>query len=600
MKSDLQTGAPQASQLRRLAAYLLPYRLRMAGATVALLFETAAAVVAPLLVVRMLEEAVRGGDAAALDRGMLLMMGAFLLQAAAHFVQSYQLGYIGERVVFDLRSALYQHVQYLQLGFHSANSVGNLTSRLSSDVTQMRAMLTNNVTQMLSQGLMLAGSVAILVRLHAHYAVLVLGLIAASMAIAGKLGKRIDEDSQSIQNRLAESTDAVEQGLQGIYVVKAFGREGHEVERYRGTMERMFSAALRLNSNRALLGSALEFLAWGFIGIVMWYGGREVIGGRLSLAMVTGFLFYGLNISTSVRALGDLFGQARAALGGASRVFEILDTAATVKDRPDAIAAPPIQGRLAFRGVRFAYDGRSAVLKGITLDIRPGEILALVGPSGAGKSTLCNMILRFYDPDAGGIELDGRDLRSLTQASLRAGIGIVPQETLLFGGTVRDNILYGRLDATEAEVVAAAQAANAHEFILKLPSGYDTLVGQRGTNLSGGQRQRIAIARALLKDPPILLLDEPTSALDNESEELVQNALHRLMQGRTTLIIAHRLSTIRAAHRIAVLDDGQVTELGTHEELMRQGALYAALYARQFRDLPQRAQPAPALSDALC
>ncbi len=300
--------------------------------------------------------------------------------------------------------------------------------------------------------------------------------------------------------------------------------------------------------------------------------------------MITGFLIYGISIAASVGGLAGLYGQLSAAIGGVQRVFEILDTPPTVQDAPGAQAIPSSRGRITFENVSFSYDGGAAVLQDVSLDIHAGEILALVGPSGAGKSTLFNLIPRFYDPTEGVIRLDGQDLRSITQDSLRAQLAIVPQETMLFGGTIRENILYGRLDATEDEMIAAAKAANAHDFIMAFPKRYETLVGERGTNLSGGQRQRIAIARAILKDPRILLLDEATSSLDNESEELVQEALNRLMQNRTTVIIAHRLSTIKVAHRIAVLETGCIIELGTHAELMEKNGLYARLYSMQFRN----------------
>src|SRR6185436_1653500 len=387
-----------------------------------------------------------------------------------------------------------------------------------------------------------------------------------------------------IQDQLADSTVVAEEGLQGIRVVKSFGREEYETERYHNAMEKTFRASLRMSVYNSTFGALMMFLGFSTIAAIMWYGGREVISGHLTLAMITGFLMYGISIAGSLGGLAGLYAQLRSAIGGVQRVFEILDTDPNIQDEPNAVVMPPAQGRIQFENISFTYDGEFPVLQNVSLEIQVGEILALVGPSGAGKSTIFNLIPRFYDPTGGSICIDGYNLRSVTQHSLREQIGIVPQETILFGGTIRENILYGRLDATENEMIEAAQAANAHEFIMNFPKQFETIVGERGMNLSGGKRQRIAIARAILKDPAILLLDEATSSLDNESEGLVQEALDRLMQGRTTVIVAHRLSTIKVAHRIAVLDSGRIVELGTHEDLMELNGLYARLYSMQFRD----------------
>jgi len=585
----------KAVKWTRLLSYLKPYKGRMAISIVALLLSSAFGLAFPAVIVSLLDAVSKSGDGNTLNLLAGLLVGIFLLQAAFSFVQSYLLSYIGEGIVYDLRTSLYGHLQNLSLDFYATRRVGDLVSRLSSDVTQMRTVLRTTITTFLSQIVALVGSIIILLRLNPQFTLFILGLAPVLIIIAFLFGRRIQKGSTRIQDQLADSTVVAEEGLQGIRVVKSFGRESYETGRYNVAMKETFRASLKMAVYNSLFMSVMMFLGFGSVAAIVWYGGHEVIDGRLTPAMITGFLMYGISIAASLGGLGSLYGQVSAAVGGVQRVFELLDTKPAIQDKPNAVELPTVQGKIMLNDVSFGYNQETPVLQNVPLEIRAGEILALVGPSGAGKSTILNLIPRFYDPTGGSIQVDGYDLRDVTQDSLRHQIGIVPQETILFGGSIRENILYGRLDANEAEMIEAAKAANAHEFIMAFPKQYDTVVGERGMNLSGGQRQRIAIARAILKDPAILLLDEATSSLDNESEGVVQEALDRLMQNRTTIIVAHRLSTIKVAHRIAVVDDGQIAELGTHDELMALDGLYAHLYTMQFRN-PDEAQAAPKVS----
>jgi len=556
----------------------------MALTVLALLLSSGLGLAFPLVIVRLLDSVTLIKSYWSLNALAGLLVGIFLLQAAFSFFQSYLLTYIGEHIVYDLRTSLYGRLQRLSLDFFAVRRVGEIVSRLSSDVTQMRSVLTTNVTSMLGQVVTLIGSIVIVVTLNASLTLFILGLAPVLLLVAFMFGSRIQKMSTGVQDQLADSTVVAEEGLQGIRVVKSFGREDYETQRYNAAMEKTFRASLRMAVYNSSFAALMAFLGFCAITAIMWYGGREVIAGRLTLGMISGFLIYGVTIAASLGGLGALYAQLRAAVGGVQRVFEILDAKPSVKDAPGAAALQACEGRITFQNVSFDYEEDVPVLREVSLDIRAGEILALVGPSGAGKSTILNLIPRFYDPTGGSIRIDGHDIRSITQDSLRAQLAIVPQETILFGGAIRENILYGRLDASEADMIAAATAANAHDFIMGFPKQYETVVGERGTRLSGGQRQRVAIARAILKDPRILLLDEATSSLDNESEGLVQEALDRLMQNRTTVIIAHRMSTIKVAHRIAVLEHGHIIELGTHEELMDRNGLYTRLYSMQFRD----------------
>lgn len=568
---------------RRLLGYLKPYRGRMALAIAALSVSSAMGLTFPLVIVQLLDSVLKEQNLAQLNWLTLALIGVFFVQASFSLVMSYTLNFVGENIVLDLRAQLYRHLQNLSLGFYANRRTGEIISRISSDVTQVRTLLTNNATQLLSNIVSLVGSVVIVFLLNPRLVVFVLVLMLAIVGIAVVYGRSLQRMSTQVQDSLADSTVAVEEGLQGIRVVKSFTNESHEVNRYQSALRVTLQAALRLALYRSIFGGLMAFLGFSAVAAILWFSGREVLAGRLEFSTISGFLIYSITIASSLGGLSSLYGQFREAVGSIQRFFEIIDTVPDVADAPNAGTMPAVAGAIRFDAVSFGYENNVAVINNVSLDIAPGEIVALVGPSGAGKSTLFNLIPRFYDPTAGVIAIDGVDIRTVTQHSLRSQIGLVPQETILFGGTIRENIAYGRLTASEAEIIEAAKAANAHNFIIETPKGYDTIVGERGIKLSGGQRQRLAIARAILKDPRILLLDEATSSLDSESEELVQDALNRLMQGRTSVIIAHRLSTIKIAHRIVVLDQGRIVEMGDHETLMAQNGLYAHLYSLQFR-----------------
>jgi subfamily B ATP-binding cassette protein MsbA len=567
---------------RRLARYLRPHTGRFALALVGLVLSAGLGLLFPLLIAQITTVVVAGGEMTGLDRIVLLLIVLFSVQAVGSFLQSYFLGVVGERIVARMRSELFARLVTLSLDFYVTARVGELVSRLSSDVTQVRTMLTQTITNLLAASVGLVGSIVILFVLSPTLLLVVLVLAPALIGVAFAFGRPLQRVSTQVQDELARATTTAEEALSGIRIVKSFVREDWETRRYTTDLDRVVARATRLALWRALFGAVMTFVGFGAIAVLLWYTGRQVIEGTLAIGTLTSFLLYGVSIAANLASIAGQYGQLREGSGAVQRVFELLDSEPTILDPVPARALPPVAGRITLEAVSFGYLTGRPVLRGIDLDIAPGEIVALVGPSGSGKTTLCNLIPRLWDVTDGAIRIDGIDIRDVGVQSLRNQVGLVPQEATLFGGTIRENIAYGRLDATEAEIADAARAASAHEFIAELPDGYETPLGDRGARLSGGQRQRIAIARAILKDPRILLLDEATSSLDNESERTVQAALNQLMVGRTTLIVAHRLSTIRAAHRIAVLDDGWLVELGTHDELLARNGLYARLYRLQF------------------
>jgi subfamily B ATP-binding cassette protein MsbA len=578
VRGTVSSGVPW----RRLFGYLRPHGLPFTLAILGLLVGSGLALLVPLVVAGLVTQVVAGGDSAGLDRLIGALFVLFLAQSVGSFVQAYFLGVVGERIVAQMRGQLFASLVNLSLDFHSRSRVGELVSRLSSDVTLVRTMLTQTTTSMLSSVIGLIGSIVILFTLSPTLLIVAVLAAPALLAVALIFGRPLERVSTEVQDAIAHSTATAEEALGGIRVVKSYVRERFEVQRYLGDLNGVVARGSRLALWRASFGAVMGFLGFSAVAVLLWFTGHQVIDGTLSIGTLTGFLLYGITIGASLATIAGLYGQFREGTGAVARVFEIIDLQPTIQDSPDARELERLEGALELDNVSFRYGPGHRVVRDVTMSIRPGEVLALVGPSGSGKTTLVSLIPRLWDVTAGAIRVDGMDVRDVTTASLRSRIGLVPQEAVLFGGTIGDNIRYGRLDASQDDVEAAARSANAHGFITALPNGYDSVVGDRGSRLSGGQRQRIAIARAILKDPPVLLLDEATSALDNESERLVQEALERLKVGRTTIIVAHRLSTIRNADRIAVLDDGWLVELGPHDDLLARDGLYAKLYRLQF------------------
>lgn len=580
---DLEPMPPSnKTALRRIVALARPELKPLTWATLALVVTSGLNLAYPQMIRFIVDGVMQGDGRAAVNQfaGWLLVL--FAIGALATGVRAYLFTVSGERIVTRLRARLYARLVRREVAFFDTHRTGELTNRLAADTTVVQNAATVNVSMLLRYALTAAGSVVILALTSWRLTLVMLALVPVTVIGALFYGRIVRKLSRQVQDALAEATTVAEETLSGIRTVRSFAREGEETARYQAKVDESFRLARIRARFSAIFGGVAGFAGYGAISGVLWYGGLMLADGEISMGVLTSFLLYTFSLAFSIAALGGLWQDFMRAVGASERIFGLLDEPSG--EARGGLKLARVRGAVALEGVHFAYPTRPdhPVLDGFVLHIEPGETVALVGPSGGGKSTVAALLCRLYPPSSGRITLDGTALADLDADWLRAQIGVVAQEPLLFATSIAENIRYGRATATDAEVHAAAKAANADGFIRALSDGYDTHVGERGVQLSGGQKQRVAIARALLKDPAVLVLDEATSALDAESEHLVQEALGRLMVGRTTLVIAHRLSTVQSADRIAVLSRGRVVESGDHAALIAQGGLYAALVSRQF------------------
>jgi ATP-binding cassette subfamily B protein len=574
---------PARAPVRALAAlwpYVRPYRGLMAAAIGFLLLSSAASLSLPRAVGQMIDHGFSAANAAFIDRyflALFVVAGVLALGTAARF---YFVTRLGEQVMADLRRAVYQHLLRLDQSFYESTRVGELLSRLTADTELIQTVVGSSASVALRSIVMLLGAMTMLVLTSPKLSLLIVLGIPAIVAPILIFGRRVEKLSRESQDRIADSSAVAGETLGAIHTVQANVAESRESGRFGDAIARTLATAKRRIRMRATLTAVAILLTFGAVTLVLWIGAKAVLAGTLSGGELGQFVLYAVLAAGSVGAVSEVWGDVQRASGAMGRLAELLAIRPRIADPADPVAAPPaLRDALTIEGVRFHYPSRPdrAALDGIDLTVRAGETVALVGPSGAGKSTLFQLLLRFHDPDAGDLRIDGVDVRTLRVAELRALYALVPQDPVIFGTTALENIRYGRPQASREEVEAAARAAEAHEFIAALPEGYDTYLGERGVRLSGGQQQRLVIARALLRDASILLLDEATSALDAQSERAVQQALERLMAGRTTLVIAHRLATVRKADRIVVIDQGRIVAQGRHEELLAEGGLYAEL-----------------------
>jgi ATP-binding cassette subfamily B protein len=571
--------------LRLLLPYLRPYRTQVALALLALVVAAATVLAFGACLRALIDRGFAAGRGDVLDYALASLLVAVAVLALASASRFYFVSWLGERVVADLRRDGFTRMLGLSPAWFETARTGDVMSRLTTDTTLIEQVVGTSVSLAVRNGLMFAGGAVMLVITSPRLTLLALAVVPLAVVPIIVLGRRVRRLSRQSQERIADVTSFAAERTDAIRTVQSFGHEAREARQFAGLVENAFDTARRRIFQRALMTGIVILLVFGAVGLLLWIGGHDVLSGRITAGDLSAFVFYAVVVAGSAGAVSEVMGDLQRAAGAAERIAELLATRSPVAEPAAPLVLPsPGTGMVSFENVSFRYPARpdAAALDHFSLQVAPGESVALVGPSGAGKTTVFSLLLRFYDPQSGKVRLDGVDISQVRLADLRSRLAIVPQEPLLFSASARENIRYGRPDASGAEVRAAAETAHALEFLEALPQGLDTFLGERGVRLSGGQRQRIAIARAILRDPSVLLLDEATSALDAESELAVQTALDRLTRNRTTMIVAHRLATVLKADRIVVMDQGRIVDSGTHRELAARGGLYARLAELQF------------------
>ncbi|WP_418804924.1 lipid A export permease/ATP-binding protein MsbA [Phascolarctobacterium sp.] len=568
----------------RILSYIKPYMHRLIFAMFCTIMAAAGNLYIPWIIKDMIDEVLADKNGTMLNWIAASIIAIFVVRGLFWYGQNYLMSYVGQSVIIDIRAAVFKKLQRLSVSFYDKNKTGTIMSYVTNDVNALQSAMVENTIEMITEGFILIGSVVAMIYLDWRLTLFTVCTFPVVLWFMEFFGEKIRKTGGRIQECTADITSVLQESVASARVIKSFVREDYEVDRFDVENRANFRANMKNAQLMATLTPVVELVAAIGVTMIIWYGGNNVINGTITAGSLVAFLTYAVNISNPIKRLTRVIGNIQKALAAAQRVFMIIDMPEEIAESRDAKQLPEVSGKVEFQNVSFAYDDKGNVITDLSFSVKPGEVIAIVGPSGAGKSTIANLLPRFYDVNKGDIKIDGHSVREVTLDSLREQVGIVPQETMLFNGSVYNNILYGRLDATKEEIEAAAKAANAHDFIMQLTDGYETKLGDRGVNLSGGQRQRIAIARAILKNPRILILDEATSALDTESERVVQEALDRLMVGRTSFVIAHRLSTVKNADKILVLEKGNLVESGTHDELLALDGLYAHLYKIQYRN----------------